>query len=1487
MNFIRTSLKYKQVTLTVFAAVFAMGIYSLLTMPRREDPKLTVPQGLVIAYYPGATVAQTEEQLTRKLEQYLFQFDEVYKSKTYSVTREGVAVVNVWLNDDVKKPEIFWNKLRHQLLIARNLDLPKGVIGPVVNSDFGDTEALLIGVESDKADYAQLKEYAGLLEDNIRSIKATSKIRRLGEQKEQITVYFDPAKLSLYGVGLSQIAGALQSQNAILASGEVSSGSNKVSLNNSGYFKGIEEIGNQIVCTSKTGEVVRLRDIADLKREYTEPASSISVNGHKAIIVSVQMEDGNNIVWFGREVNRKIAEVSKRLPSSVRLTTIVSQPEMVQTNVSHFLREFMIAVVVVILVIILLLPFRVALVAATAIPVTIATTFMIMHAFGIELHQVSLSSLIVVLGMVVDDAIVVTDNYIELLDKGTERFTAAWRSASDLIVPILTATITIIASFLPMLILTGAIGEFIRDLPVTVTIALSSSFIVAMMVTPSLCLFFIKKGLRSENLPEKGSKEKKSSFFDILQMAYNKAIDGCIRHHFIVISFSLLLIVLAFVLLITGVRQQFMPYAERNQFVVELRMPTGTKLEVTQQAIARIEKMIRKDQRLVSFATFCGSSAPRVYYNFSPEFPASNYAQILINTTGNKSTETFAHDLALNAGNVIPEGRVQVKLMQQGQPMIAPVEIRLWGDDISKLKEIAEQVKVILENKKGSYLVNDDFREDLYSLRIVLKDQATRLGFTSESISQSLYAGLKGFTVSTLFEGDKPVDIVLRMDAAKRERIGDLENIYLESPVTGASVPLHQIATVVPGWQNGNTVHRNGLRCITIRSETKNDVLPSELLASAMPEIEKLNLPQGYSISYGGELENKNEVMSQLVLALFISLGLIFLILLFQFRNLKEVLIIMLTIPLSLFGAVLGLYVTGNYFGLTAFMGIISLSGIVVRNAIILIDHTRELVGQGIPVREAAIESGKRRMRPVFLTAMAAALGVLPMILSGSSLWSPLASVIAFGVTWSMIMALLTVPVMYSMIMKPKGKNTGLSRKLQVLPKIGKVLVLLLLVCIPQMFSTGGLKAQPVQEVFSLSKIQEMALRNNHLLKMKQMEADAKKQKINEDMVKYFPQVSVGGIYQYNSSVPGFTIAQGSLGTLPAQLGGASLPPTDLKFDLGENHTLVAGAGFYQPITQIPMIHAGIRISETELAITLEEKSKAAMQIKQAAEKLYYGLLILQKQQEEAEFKKAAAQARLRDVINAVEAGKTTVSTQLGLNANLADEEQNLLKISIQTEDYMADLKHLTGIPDSVQVILDSVTGGTSPMPAFSAYSISGGAQSGNIDLKVAQLTLVKAKDAVNASRLSYIPDLGVYGMYAYQDGINVYPANNVFIGLALTWNIQGLFSTTYSKKQRLCQMKQAEENIANTKEEIGTETAKAYRHLLQSRELITVAQKVAEFRKEELKIQLDRKDTGLNPDSAYLDAEAAMAKAEADLYAACLSYRISLTDMQILTGNY
>ncbi len=1021
MNFVKASLRHRQVTLTLLLVVFAFGIWSLLTMPRREDPKITIPAGQIITYFPGANVVETEEQVTNKVEEYLFRFNEVDRSKTTSTTTEGLSVITVWLKENIRQPDIFWSKLKHELMVVKSLQLPAGVRGPLLNSDFGDTEAIVIGITGDHAGYNVLKSAADHLSEAIRLIPEASKIKLNGLQQEQFTVEWYPSKLTQYDVSPEQIIGALQTQTTISPTGQEETEKTEIPLYKSLGIHTMDDIREQLVGASRSGAVIRLQDIARVTREMAKPESKITVNGQEALLLNIQMHEGYNIVRFGQKVQQTIQEVAQALPENIRLTTLVNQPEIVQQNVNRFLREFLMAIAAVILVVFLLLPLNIAAVAAAAIPMTVSVTFALLHGIGVELHQVSLAAMILVLGIVVDDAIIIADNYVELLDRGHDRWNAAWRSATELVIPILTATFTIIAAFLPMVILTGTIGEFIHALPVTVSIALASSFLVAMFLTPLLCYLLIGKGLKSN--PGSDSKAERKSLLNLMQKSYNRSLDWCVRHSMLTITVSLLTIVAAGWLYKTGLRQRFFPEAERNQFTVELWMPTGTKLEQTEQSIRKIEKVIREDSRVKDYATFTGQSSPRFYYNYSPEYPASNFAQILVNTTDYPAALSLHETLTSILDSLVPEGRPHARMMMQGQPLHAPVEVRIRGEELNSLKSIGEKVKEILQKTNGSALVRSGFKEDAPGYSIRLNPEADRLGFTSRGVAQGLYAATSDLTVASVQEGENRVDIVLRAKFPTEEKNKSLDDVYLRSPVTGIWVPLRQIAELLPEWFPGRILHRNGFRTLTIQSETVEGKLASELLAEITPEIRQLTLPPGYSIEFGGEHGNKTEVTERLAMVLLISLIIIAVVLLFQFRNLKEAGLVMLTIPLSLLGAIAGLIITGNEIGFTGFIGLISLSGIVVRNAIILIDHANELISKGMTIPEAAVEAGKRRLRPIFLTAAAAAIGVWPMILSGSQLWSPTASVIAFGVLWGMVISTLAVPVMYMAVMKPGDKK--------------------------------------------------------------------------------------------------------------------------------------------------------------------------------------------------------------------------------------------------------------------------------------------------------------------------------------------------------------------------------------------------------------------------------------------------------------------------------
>ncbi|SFE43885.1 Multidrug efflux pump subunit AcrB [Chitinophaga sp. CF118] len=1015
ISFIEAAMKYKQVTIVITTMLILLGLYSLLNMPRSENPKIDMPVAMVYAFYPGADEAQMEEQVTKKIEQYLFSFEEVEKKKTKSQTKDGQVFITVQLYTSVRDRKKFWATLQHGLNTVLRPSLPQGVTGPVVNSNFGDVTAQIITVSSAQRSYAEIEKYLDKIEDGLKIIPEVSKINRSGGQKQQIYVTVDDQKMEQYGFDLSTIVRTLQMQNVTGYSGEMTVSSNTIPVFTNSQYKTEADIASQIIYTTPQGTVVRLKDVAKIERRYEEPSSFIRIGDDKVMMLAIEMQPGNNIVQFGHIVEERLKEIKNEFPDDIKINTIVNQPEVVDESIRHFMKEFGLAIASVILVVMLLLPFRVAAVASVAAPISILITFGLINIMGIELHQVTLAALIIVLGMVVDNAIVVVDNYIEKLDEDITPWTAAWQAAKQLSLPIFTATLAIIFAFAPLaLFMSGTAKDFITALPITVAVALSTSMAVALLLTPYTCYVFIKKGLKHSV-----SKTKKGkSLLDHLQDTFNKGIELAFRFPKITIGMAVGAIIVAIVLA-GKVSQEFFPMSESKQFNAEIWMANGTSLEETEKVVKRVEAELKKDKRVVSIASFVGTSSPRFNVTYAPEIPRRNFAQVFITTTSNDATNDLVKEYLPKFEGFVPDGYVRLRQLslQEG----SAIGIRIIGENMNDQKRVAEQVKNILQNAEGANWVRSDYEDDYLGINLKVKeDVAARLGVSNQAITQTMGAGLKGFAVSQLWEGDKPVDIFLRLDADNRNHFSDLGNLHLSS-VYGSKVALKEVAELAPSWHTGVIAHRNGIRTLTVLSEAQLGIRASEILKKVQPQIEKIKLPEGISIQYGGDAESSAENAPGMGIALGTSLILILITLLIQFKTFGKTLIILATFPLSLLGAFLGLYLTGNPMGMTAFMGIISLIGIVVRNGIILVDYADELVrDHGYTIKAAALGAAKRRMRPIFLTSAAAAIGVVPMIVGKSPLWAPLGSVLASGLIVSMILTLFVIPVLYYLFVRPE-----------------------------------------------------------------------------------------------------------------------------------------------------------------------------------------------------------------------------------------------------------------------------------------------------------------------------------------------------------------------------------------------------------------------------------------------------------------------------------
>lgn len=1014
IHFLEAAMKHKQVVIVLVVLLMLMGINSLVNMPRSENPRIDMPTALVYAIYPGADEHQVEEEVAKKIEQYLFSFEEIKKKKVKSEVREGQVFITTEIYTNVKDRKKFWHTLQLDMDANLRSKLPQGVIGPFINSNFADVTAMIISVSSKERSYAEIEKYLDKLEDGLKVIPMVSKINRSGGQRQQIYIKINDKKLQQYGLDAAALMGTLQQQNITGYTGEVSVGSNNiVPIYANSRYRDENDIASQIVYTTPSGTIVRLKDVAEIERRFEEKSSFVRIGEDRAMVLSVDMLPGNNIVAFGEEVEAKIAEIQKTFPPDIKMKTIVNQPKDVKHSISHFMKEFGLAIGSVLLVVMLLLPFRIAVVASAAAPISMLITFAFMNMLGVELHQVTLAALIIVLGMVVDNAIVVVDNYIEKLDEGVQPWTGAWQAAKQLMVPIFTATLAIIFAFLPLAIfMDGIAKDFMFYLPVTVAIALIVSMLIALLFTPYTCYVFIKKGLKHKI----SDRPVKKNLLDHLQSIFDKGVEAAFRNPKTTMGLGLLSVVAA-LFIATKVDSEFFPLSERNQFNMEVWMPNGTSLEKTEAKVKELENILKKDKRVVDVTSFIGMSSPRFHTSYAPETPRKHFAQVFITTTDSDATNEMAREYLDKLKGFMQDGAVKIKQLsfQEG----APIDIRVVSENEADQKRTALEVKKILEKAQGVNYVRLSSEYDYMGVKLNIDNaKANRLGITTQAITQTLGAGLKGYSISTLWEGDKTVDIFLRYDQDSRKDLAALQNLHITTRY-GKKVPLKAVAALEPQWHTGMILRRNGLKMLSVYSEAQLGKKPSRILQEIKPEIDALKLPAGTAIQYGGDAESSGENAPSMGISLGVSLILIFLTLLFQFKSLGKALIVLCTFLLSLFGAFLGLLVTGNPLGMTGFMGIISLIGIVVRNGIILVDYADELIrDHGYKHKAAAIAAAKRRMRPIFLTSAAAAVGVVPMIIGKSPMWGPLGSVLAFGLIFSMILTLFVVPVMYYKLLK-------------------------------------------------------------------------------------------------------------------------------------------------------------------------------------------------------------------------------------------------------------------------------------------------------------------------------------------------------------------------------------------------------------------------------------------------------------------------------------
>lgn len=1015
-------LRYRKLVILIVTVLVVFGIYALEKMNKNEFPSFTVREGLVVAVCPGSSATQIENEVLKPLEDFIFSYKEVDKSKTHSRCTSGMAIVFVELDNDINDTTPFWNKFQIGLS-KEKMSLPKNVLAVEALTDFGDTSSLLIAISSDDKTYRELGDITDNLRDLLRSVPSVGNMSDYGKQKEQVSVYVDNERLQHYGIKSNMLAATMLAQGFSTTGGELKGDNYTSPIYVSRPVDSARDVENMIVFSTPSGSVVRVKDIARVEKEYPDPTSYITNNGAKSLLLSVSMKDGNNIVEMGKEVQAKLDEFQSTLPADVNVFKITDQPTVVNSSVNYFLSELLIAIVAVVIVIMLLLPIKVALIAAGTIPITIFIALGAFYALGIELNTVTLACLIVSLGMIVDNSVVIIDNYVELISEGIDRKRAAYRSAVEFLKAIFSATCAISITFFPFLItLTGMFRDFMNDFPWAITIILFVSLCIAEMLVPYLQFKLIKKPIYRIEKEAVASGKKKFSFFVVLQNSYNRFADLCFRFPKTTLIVGLLCVAGGGLLFVKR-PMKLMPIAERDQFAVEIYMPTGTPLARTDVVADSLANVLRSDSRVVSVCVFHGCSSPRFQTTYAPQVGGPNFAQFIVNTVSNDATIEVLDDYTDKFESYFPEAYCRFKQLSYSNADY-PIEVRVTGDDFSKLQAVADTVLGRMRQTAGLRLVRPNTSTPQAAALVNTNDPLmSRLGLNSLFLEATLamrYSG--GLPVATVWEGDYGMDVVVKTDRANHSTVSELEGEDIPVLEFG-SAPVRQFANVEPTWDYGLVGHYNGKPAITLIAENERGTNAMEITEHLQQALDGIELPDGVTIDYGGEFENTEEILPQIISALAIAVVIIFFIILLHYKQVAISLILLVSLLLCIPGAAFGLVAMDEPISLTCTLGIISLMGILVRNAIIMIDYAEQIQGQEhLDNKMAALESAKRRMRPIFLTSAAATMGVLPMVISNSALWKPMGTVIFFGTPLTMVFTLTVIPVM---MWKFSGRDTG------------------------------------------------------------------------------------------------------------------------------------------------------------------------------------------------------------------------------------------------------------------------------------------------------------------------------------------------------------------------------------------------------------------------------------------------------------------------------
>ena len=1011
------ALRHKSIIYYFIAVLLTFGIFSFTHMGRMEDPDFTMRTMVVGVSWPGASPQQMSDQVTDKLEEKLRDLPGVDYTKSFTDGSKSVIYINL-------KEDLPSNKIRPAWEEARNMindewkSLPSGVQGPSINDRFDDVYGTIYALSGDEFSYEEKRQQAENLKRQLLSVPNVKKITLIGVQEKSLDVTINKDKLASYQVSTQQLLTALKQQSAMVPAGMVNTDTNNVYLRINGVFDSVDAVKNMPVRINN--QTIRLGDIADVTMTYKDPSSpQFYYEGKPAIGIAISMDTGANNIEFGKSIDTKLKELKTTIPAGLNLDQVSNQPHIVKESIGDFSQSLFEAIAIVLLVSFASLGIRTGIVVALTIPVVVSTTFVLMYENGIYLHKVSLGALILALGLLVDDAIIVVEMMSVKLEEGFNHWRAATFAYESTAFPMLSGTLITCAGFLPLALAEGMVAEFTKSLSIVVFMALILSWIASVLVSPVLGYKII------ENKAEKPESEwtRRDHIMHRLKTVFYARFESLLHwalgHHKAVLLLTLgafILSLLSFPL----IKQEFFPSSTRNEIIVSMQFPQSSSIDYTQNQAKSLDALLKDNEHIDHFTTYVGEGSPRFVLTLEPELPRANFMQTIIVTKSLEDRDALFKDLQDQLNDQYPSALINMQFVQIGPPSKYPVMLRVSGPDASEVKTIANDVKAKMQEDKDLHNIAFDWPDTEPVAQIHIDpDKARMLGINSYAVSLHLQSLLSGTKSGEYYEGNQTIPVTFRLSGNENHNLAALSSLPIQTG-NGSYVPLSQIATISMSQEEGIIWHRNMMPTISIHANVGPGVLGNAKTKEIYNKLAEYrqDLPTGYTIDLDGSAEKSVTAVQKLLVPMPIMLFAIMTILMFQLKRIALMFMALFTAPLGLIGVVLALNITRTPLGFMAILGIIALSGMIIRNSIILLDQIEIHRAEGQSAREAIINSATLRFRPIMLTAIAAILGMIPLM--GSVFWSPLAIAFSGGLLVATILTLIVLPVMYATWYKVK-----------------------------------------------------------------------------------------------------------------------------------------------------------------------------------------------------------------------------------------------------------------------------------------------------------------------------------------------------------------------------------------------------------------------------------------------------------------------------------